>query len=117
MAEASSPSVGKREQEKDLTDLDMAAAAQHLMQLSGEEDENEDTNNDESKNKNKKSDSENHQKQSEEVTSSAKIRTTQQEESFLPKRQRRYRSIVHIYMATKPVNAIHRKQIRSFEKP
>ncbi|KAL7254647.1 hypothetical protein ACSBR1_008909 [Camellia fascicularis] len=115
MAEASSPSVGKREQEKDLTDLDMAAAAQHLMQLSGEEDENEDTNNDE--NKNKKSDSENHQKQSDEVTSSAKIRTTQQEESFLPKRQRRYRSIVHIYMATKPVNAVHRKQIRSFEKP
>ncbi|GMP25451.1 hypothetical protein CsSME_00002315 [Camellia sinensis var. sinensis] len=109
MAEASSPSVGKSEQEKDLTDLDMAAAAQHLMQLSGEEDEKEDTNND----KNKKSDSENHQKQSEEVTSSAKIRTTQQEASFLPKRQRRYRSIVHIYMATKPVNAIHRKQIRS----
>ncbi|KAA8547394.1 hypothetical protein F0562_003742 [Nyssa sinensis] len=84
-----------------MADSDMAAVAEQLMQLSAEDND--------SSNKNKKSkkmDIENDQNQSE--VTSAKIK--KEEDKSLRPKKRRYRSIDHIYMVTKPLNIIHGKK-------
>ncbi|KAL4644088.1 hypothetical protein ACB092_02G138400 [Castanea dentata] len=107
MAESLS-STSKTNPQKGLTELEMAAA-QKLMQLS-----DEDSNNDE-KNCNKRgSDDEEVDDQSQsrsEITSALieEIFGKEDEEVYRPKK-RRYRSLVSIYTATKPVNARFQKK-------
>ncbi|KAK9272692.1 hypothetical protein L1049_003069 [Liquidambar formosana] len=105
MAE-SSLVLRRSKSKKILTDLDIVAA-QQLMQLSGDDDSANG-----SGNKSKNVDEEIDQNHSE--ITSAKIREIfGQEEEVLRPRKRRYRSLVHIYMTTKPViNGRHGKKRR-----
>ena len=114
MAESLS-STCKTNPQKGLTESDMAAA-QNLMQLS-----EEDSNSDE-KNCNKRdSDDEEVDDRSQsrsEITSALieKIFGKEDEEVYRPKKKR-YRSLVSIYTATKPVNARFQRRVRSYNNP
>ena len=114
MAESLS-STCKTNPQKGLTESDMAAA-QNLMQLS-----EEDSNSDE-KNCNKRdSDDEEVDDRSQsrsEITSALieEIFGKEDEEVYRPKK-RRYRSLVSIYTATKPVNARFQRRVRSYNNP
>lgn len=107
MAEPSPSSSSQRSSEalKGFTDPEMAAA-QQLMQLSGDEEENDCR---KSRNKRNPDDGEDELEQNQSDITSAKIeeifgREEEDEEKQLRPRKRRYRSLVHIYMTTKPVN-------------
>lgn len=98
--------------EGELKDMDMAAAAQQLMQLSGDEDEESkheyilssastQTHNE---NINKRKSSKNVvAAQSCDAQSFSTNYSKSDSLSMRPKKRTRYRSIMHLYMATKPV--------------
>lgn len=87
-------------------DTDMTAV-QQLMQLSDEDD----SNNKKKERNNKEIEGEVDQRRSEITT--AKIEEIfGKEEAYRPKK-RRYRSLVSIYMATKPMNARYGKKVSS----
>ncbi|KAJ7945301.1 hypothetical protein O6P43_030382 [Quillaja saponaria] len=93
MAESHSSCKSTTETQKALTDMDMVAV-QQLMQLS-----DEDNNNNSSKKKNTRRIDNDHD--DEEVDQEK----TSIEVSCRSKKQRRYRSLVNIYMETRPMNA------------
>lgn len=96
------------EPHKDLIDSDMAAAAEQLMQLSGDEDDVDD-----SKNNNGQTNMQNKRKSMHtENAAQSKDQSHRTGECLRPKKQR-YRSIVHLYMTTKPVNVVYGKKIKS----
>ncbi|KAL6339201.1 hypothetical protein AAG906_024352 [Vitis piasezkii] len=110
MAEPSSLSSScfssqRSETQKGFTDPEMAAA-QQLMQLSGDEEDNDCK----SKNKGNPDGEEEELEQNQSEITSAKIEEIfgreeeEEEEKQLRPRKRRYRSLVHIYMTTEPVN-------------
>ncbi|KAF3943624.1 hypothetical protein ACB098_02G117600 [Castanea mollissima] len=101
MAESSS-SARKTNPQKVLLDRDMTAV-QQLMQLS-DEDNNNNNNKDNKKRNKPEKEGEVDQRLSEKA--SAKIEEIfGKEEAYRPQKQR-YRSLVSIYMATKPMKAI-----------
>ncbi|XP_034691900.1 uncharacterized protein LOC117919000 [Vitis riparia] len=108
MAEPSSLSSScfssqRSETQKGFTDPEMAAA-QQLMQLSGDDEDND------CKNKGNPDGEEEELEQNQSEITSAKIEEIfgreeeEEEEKQLRPRKRRYRSLVHIYMTTEPVN-------------
>ena len=88
-----------------LNELEMVAA-QQLMQLSDEE------NNHSSGKRNRSSDEEVDQTLSD-ITSAKIEEIFGKDEVFRPKKQRRYRSLVNIYMTTRPINAGNVKKVRA----
>uniref|UniRef100_A0A2N9HRI0 Uncharacterized protein n=1 Tax=Fagus sylvatica TaxID=28930 RepID=A0A2N9HRI0_FAGSY len=105
MAESPS-STYKTIPQKVLMDTDMTAV-QQLMQLSDEDNNN----NNKKERNNKEIEVEVDQRRSEITT--AKIEEIfGKEEAYRPKK-RRYRSLVSIYMATKPMNARYGKKVSS----
>jgi hypothetical protein len=105
MAESPS-STCKTIPQKVLMDTDMTAV-QQLMQLSDEDNNN----NNKKERNNKEIEGEVDQRRSEITT--AKIEEIfGKEEAYRPKK-RRYRSLVSIYMATKPMNARYGKKVSS----
>lgn len=99
------------EMEEELQDMDMAAAAEQLMQLSGDEDD--DSKNDSivsSSSTQTHNDNINKRKNHENVVAAQNrgdqsFTNYQISDSLItrPKKRRRYRSIMHLYMSTKPV--------------
>ena len=100
MAEAPPSRISKTQKTNELiTESDMEAA-QQLIQLSDEDS----SNNTSGKRNRRRRDEEVDQRLSDITT--AKIREIfGEDEVFQPKKQRRYRSLVNIYMATRPINA------------
>ncbi|KAL4644089.1 hypothetical protein ACB092_02G138500 [Castanea dentata] len=104
MAESSS-SARKTNPQKVLLDRDMTAV-QRLMQLSDEDNNNNNNNNNKDNKKRNKPEKEGEVDQRLSEKASAKIEEIfGKEEAYRPQKQR-YRSLVSIYMATKPMKAI-----------
>ena len=104
LSSLSTSSERRKALNKGFTDPEMAAAEQ-LMQLSGDEEDNDCK----SKNKRNPDGEEKELEQNQSEITSAKIeeifgKDEEEEEKQWRPRKRRYRSLVHIYMTTKPVN-------------
>lgn len=95
------------------TDSDMAVAAKQLMQLSGDEDKNI-NNNDIDNQTNMQNVYKRKGVMSNTDSTQSKEKNHQTREYCSRPKRQRYRSILHLYMATKPINNIvHGKTIES----
>ncbi|XP_061343895.1 uncharacterized protein LOC133289882 [Gastrolobium bilobum] len=105
MAETSSSS--RKSKECLITELEDMDAAQQLMQLSDEENNNNNNNIVISRKRSRSMDEEEVDQRTSNDTIMAKIQEIfgKDIEVFTPKKQRRYRSLVNIYMETSPINA------------